>query len=205
MMEPLKPREQEVYDYICQVLRRSGFAPTVREIQDALGIKSTCTVHSYLDRLEQKGYIKKSPGKSRTIRTSEVESQVRSETVHIPLVGQVAAGTPILAVENIERHIDFQFTGRAYNPSELYALRVKGNSMINVGIHSGDIIIVKKQSHAENGQIVVALIEDEATVKTFYRENGRFRLQPENDTMQPIIVKELMVLGRVVACIKYFD
>lgn len=194
-----------MYDYICQVLRRSGFAPTVREIQDALGIKSTCTVHAYLDRLEQKGYIKKSPGKSRTIRTSEVESQVRSETVRIPLVGQVAAGTPILATENIERHIDFQFTGRVYNPSELYALRVKGDSMINVGIHSGDIIIVKKQSHAENGQIVVALIEDEATVKTFYRENGQFRLQPENDMMQPIIVKELMVLGKVVACIKYFD
>lgn len=204
-MEALKPKEQEMYDYICQVLRRSGFAPTVREIQDALGIKSTCTVHAYLDRLEQKGYIKKSPGKSRTIRTSEVESQVRSETVRIPLVGQVAAGTPILATENIERHIDFQFTGRVYNPSELYALRVKGDSMINVGIHSGDIIIVKKQSHAENGQIVVALIEDEATVKTFYRENGQFRLQPENDTMQPIIVKELMVLGKVVACIKYFD
>ena len=204
-MEPLKEKEQEMYDFICQVQRRSGFAPTVREIQEALGIKSTCTVHSYLDRLAQKGYIKKSPGKSRAIRTSEVESQVRSDTVRIPLVGQVAAGTPILAVENIERHIDFQFTGRAYNPGELYALRVKGDSMINVGIHSGDIIIVKKQAHAENGQIVVALIEDEATVKTFYRENGHVRLQPENDTMQPIIVKELMVLGKVVACIKYFD
>lgn len=204
-MEKLKPKEQEMYDYICQVLRRSGFAPTVREIQDALGIKSTCTVHAYLDRLEQKGYIKKSPGKSRTIRTSEVDSQVRSETVRIPLVGQVAAGMPILAVENIERHIDFQFAGRTYNPNDLYALRVKGSSMINVGIHSGDIIIVKKQSHAENGQIVVALIEDEATVKTFYRENGHFRLQPENDTMEPIIVKELAILGKVVACIKYFE
>lgn len=204
-MEQLKPKEQEMYDYICQVLRRSGFAPTVREIQDALGIKSTCTVHSYIDRLEQKGYIKKSPGKSRTIRTSEVDSQVRGETVRIPLVGQVAAGTPILATENIERHIDFQFTGRAYNPNELYALRVKGSSMIGVGIHSGDIIIVRKQSHAENGQIVVALLEDEATVKTFYKENGHFRLQPENDTMQPIIVKELAILGKVVACIKYFE
>ena len=204
-MEQLKPKEQEMYDYICQVLRRSGFAPTVREIQDALGIKSTCTVHSYIDRLEQKGYIKKSPGKSRTIRTSEVDSQVRGETVRIPLVGQVAAGTPILATENIERHIDFQFTGRAYTPNELYALRVKGSSMIGAGIHSGDIIIVRKQSHAENGQIVVALLEDEATVKTFYKENGHFRLQPENDTMQPIIVKELAILGKVVACIKYFE
>ena len=204
-MEKLTPKEQAMYDYICQVLRRSGFAPTVREIQDALGIKSTCTVHSYLDRLEQKGCIKKSPGKSRTIRTSEVDSQVRSETVRIPLVGQVAAGMPILAVENIERHIDFQFTGRAYNPGDLYALRVKGSSMINVGIHSGDIIIVKKQSNAENGQIVVALIEDEATVKTFYREKDHIRLQPENDTMEPICVKELAILGKVVACIKYFD
>lgn len=204
-MEKLNPKEQEMYDFICQVLRRSGFAPTVREIQDALGIKSTCTVHSYLDRLEQKGYIKKSPGKSRTIRTSEVDSQVRSETVRIPLVGQVAAGTPILAVENIERHIDFQFTGRVYNPNDLYALRVKGSSMINVGIHSGDIIIVKKQSHAENGEIVVALLEDEATVKTFYRENNHFRLQPENDTMEPILTKELAILGKVIACIKYFE
>lgn len=204
-MEPLKPKEQELYEYICQVLRRSGYSPTVREIMDALDFKSTCTVNNYLDRLEAKGYIKKSPGKSRTIRTSEVDSQVRSNSVKIPLVGQVAAGTPILAVENIERQIEFQFDGKAYNPSELYALRVKGDSMINVGIHSGDIIIVKKQSHAENGEIVVALIEDEATVKTFYRENGHFRLQPENDTMQPIIVNELMVLGRVVACIKYFD
>lgn len=204
-MEKLNPKEQEMYDFICQVLRRSGFAPTVREIQDALGIKSTCTVHSYLDRLEQKGYIKKSPGKSRTIRTSEVDSQVRSETVRIPLVGQVAAGTPILAVENIERHIDFQFTGRVYNPNDLYALRVKGSSMIGVGIHSGDIIIVKKQSHAENGEIVVALLEDEATVKTFYRENNHFRLQPENDTMEPIITKELAILGKVIACIKYFE
>ncbi|MBQ7364278.1 MAG: transcriptional repressor LexA [Clostridia bacterium] len=204
-MEKLTLKEQEMYDYICQVIRRSGYSPSVRDIQEALGIKSTSTVHAYLDRLEQKGYIKKSPGKSRTIRTSEVDSHVTSETVHIPLVGQVAAGTPILAVENIERHIDFQFAGRTYNPNDLYALRVKGDSMIEAGIHSGDIIIVKKQGYAENGQMVVALLEDEATVKTFYKENGHIRLQPENSTMQPIIVKEVMILGKVIAAIKYFE
>ncbi|MBR2987626.1 MAG: transcriptional repressor LexA [Clostridia bacterium] len=204
-MEKLTFKEQEMLDYINQVIRRSGYSPSVRDIQEALGIKSTSTVHAYIDKLVQKGYIRKSPGKSRTIRTSEVESKTTGESVKIPLVGQVAAGTPILAVENIERHIDFQFTGKSYNVNDLFALKVRGNSMINAGINTGDIIIVKKQGYAENGQMVVALLEDEATVKTFYREKDHIRLQPENDTMQPILTKEVMILGRVIAAIKYFD
>lgn len=203
-MEKLTLKEQEVYDFICQNLRRAGYSPSVRDIQNALGIKSTSTVHAYLDRLEAKGYISKTAGKSRTIRTSEVDTRSAGESVKIPLVGQVAAGTPILAVENIERHIDFPLNGKNYSAKDLYALRVKGESMIEVGIASGDIIIVKKQGYAEDGQIVVALIDDEATVKTFYRENGKIRLQPENATMKPIIVDSALVLGRVIAAVKYF-
>ncbi len=203
-MEKLTPKEQEIYDFICQNIRRAGYSPSVRDVQNALGIKSTSTVHAYLDRLEAKGYISKTAGKSRTIRTSEVDTHTSSESVRIPLVGQVAAGTPILATENIERQIDFPLGSIAYSAKDLYALRVKGQSMIEVGISSGDIIIVKKQSYAENGEIVVALLDDEATVKTFYRENGKIRLQPENATMQPIITDSALILGKVIACVKYF-
>lgn len=203
-MEKLTVKEQEVFDYLRENIRRVGYAPSVRDIQNALGIKSTSTVHAYLDRLEAKGYISKTAGKSRTIRTSEVNTATTGESVKIPLVGQVAAGSPILAVENIERHIDFPLNGKSYNPNDLYALRVKGQSMIEVGIASGDIVIVKKQGFASDGEIVVALIDDEATVKTFYRENGKIRLQPENATMAPIIVDRALILGRVIAAVKYF-
>ena len=198
-MEKLTVKEQEVYDFICQNLRRAGYAPSVRDIQNALGIKSTSTVHSYLDRLEAKGYISKTAGKSRTIRTSDLDTRTSGESVKIPLVGQVAAGSPILAVQNIERHIDFPLGNKTYSANDLFALRVKGESMIEVGIANGDIIIVKKQGYAENGQIVVALIDDEATVKTFYKENGHIRLQPENSTMEPIYADEVTILGKVVS------
>lgn len=203
-MEKLTLKEKEVYDFICNTLRRAGYSPTVRDIQNALGIKSTSTVHSYLDRLEAKGYISKTAGKSRTIRTSETKSRSPGESVRIPLVGQVAAGTPILAVENIERHIDFPLNGRSFSANDLYALRVKGESMIEAGIADGDIIVVKKQAFANDGEIVVALLGDEATVKTFYREPDRIRLQPENSTMEPIYTKSVLILGRVVAAVKYF-
>ena len=176
----------------------------MRDIQTALNFKSTSTVHACLDRLEQKGYISKKAGKSRTIRTSEIDTNSSGDSVKIPLVGQVAAGTPILAVQNIEKQIDFPLNGKNYAASDLFALRVKGESMIEAGIASGDIIIVRKQSYAENGQIVVALIDEEATVKTFYKENGHFRLQPENQTMQPIIVDSVLLLGKVIAAVKYF-
>lgn len=203
-MEKLTVKEKEVYDFICLNQRSAGYPPSVRDIQTALGFKSTSTVHSYLDRLEAKGYISKTAGKSRTIRTSEVDTRPSGESVKIPLVGQVAAGTPILAVQNIEKHMDFPLNGKTYAASDLFALRVKGESMIEAGIASGDIIIVKKQGYAENGQMVVALIDDEATVKTFYKENGHFRLQPENSTMQPIIVDSVLILGKVIAAVKYF-
>lgn len=202
--EKLTVKEQNMLDYIRTTLRSTGYSPTVRDIQTALNIKSTSTVHAYLDRLEAKGYISKSAGKSRTIRTSDVEARGSGDAVKIPLVGQVAAGQPILAVENIERHIDFPLDGKHYAPNELYALRVKGQSMIEAGIANGDIIIVRKQAVANDGDIVVALIEDEATVKTFYREKGKIRLQPENSTMQPIIVDRALILGKVIAAVKYF-
>ena len=204
--EGLTPKEREIYEYVRSNICRAGYSPSVRDIQTALSIKSTSTVHAYLDRLEVKGYIVRSPGKSRTIRTSGIDQQLPGESIKIPLVGQVAAGYPILAVENIEGHIDFPLNGARYSASELYALRVRGESMINAGISDGDIIVVKKQQNAENGEIVVALIDDEATVKRFYRENGYIRLQPENPSMEPIIIKDrpLLVLGRVIGAIKYF-
>lgn len=206
MKEDLTPKEREIYEYIRSTIYRTGYSPSVRDIQKALGIKSTSTVHAYLDRLEAKGYIVRSPGKSRTIRTSGPDRDDLGESIKVPLVGQVAAGTPILAVENIEGQIDFPLDGARYASSELYALRVKGESMINAGISNGDIIIVRKQRSAENGDIVVALIDDEATVKRFYRENGYIRLQPENTSMSPIIIKDspLLVLGKVIGAIKYF-
>lgn len=203
-MEKLTVKEQAMLDYIRTTIRTTGYSPTVRDIQTALNIKSTSTVHAYLDRLEAKGYISKSAGKSRTIRTSEVETRAGGESVRIPLVGQVAAGQPILAQENVERHIDFPLGSKQYASKDLFALRVKGQSMIEAGISNGDIIVVKQQQVANDGDIVVALIEDEATVKTFYRENGKVRLQPENSTMQPIIVDTVYILGKVVAAVKYF-
>lgn len=177
--------------------RDDGIPPTVREICRALSIKSTSTVHKCLLELEQKGYIVKSPGLNRSLRLTGTTAPMR-----IPLVGTVTAGQPILAVENVEQYIPFHAQG--HSASELFALRVRGESMINAGIFDGDIIVAKRTSYAANGEIVVALIEDEATVKTFYKEYGQYRLQPENDTMEPIIVDELSVLGKVIALIRYF-
>lgn len=203
--EKLTPKEKNVYEFIRKVIRCSGYAPSVRDIQDSQGIKSTSTVHAILDRLENKGYIQKTAGKSRAIRTNDAEVQAPAGSISLPLVGAVAAGAPLLAVENVEQQIVFPLMGRSYAAGELYALRVKGESMINVGIHNGDIVVVRKQNAAEDGQIVVALLENEATVKTFYREKDRIRLQPENDTMRPIYAKEVLILGRVIACLTYFD
>lgn len=203
--EKLTPKEKNVYEFIRKVIRCSGYAPSVRDIQDSQGIKSTSTVHAILDRLENKGYIQKTAGKSRAIRTNDTEVQAPAGSMSLPLVGAVAAGAPLLAVENVEQQIVFPLMGRSYAAGELYALRVRGESMINVGIHNGDIVVVRKQNSAEDGQIVVALLENEATVKTFYREKGQIRLQPENDTMRPIYAKEVLILGRVIACLTYFD
>lgn len=202
-MEKLTPKEQRFYDYITETIRTEGYPPTVRDIQQALSIKSTSTVHAYIQRLEEKGAIIKSDRKSRSLR---INDPTPSQAIaHVPLVGTVAAGLPILAVENIEAYIDLPLTKRSLRSSDLFALRVKGESMIGVGIMDGDIIIVRKENVAENGEIVVALVGDEATVKTYYKENGYFRLQPENPTMEPIIVRdELFILGKVISVHRFY-
>jgi repressor LexA len=202
-MQTLTRREKEVYDYICATIAENGYSPSVRDIRDSLGIKSTSTVHAYINKLEEKGYIRKQDGKSRTLTPDDNLAAAKNKN-KIPILGQVAAGAPILAQQNIEGYIDFTAPlGNTYG--ETFALRVKGESMIEAGIFDGDVVIVRKCTYAENGQIVVALIEDEATVKTFYKEDGHFRLQPENKTMEAIIVDEVALLGRVVASFRQYE
>ena len=203
-MQALTRREKEVYDYICSTIEQNGYSPSVRDIRDNLGIKSTSTVHSYISRLEEKGYINKAEGKSRTLTLGDDAPAGAKNRSRVPILGQVAAGLPILAEQNIDGYIDFPANGKRL-PGELFALRVKGESMIDAGIMDGDIVVVCRTSYVENGDIAVALVEDEATVKTFYRENGHFRLQPENKTMKPIITKELYILGKVIANVRYYD
>lgn len=203
-MEPLTSKEKVFYDYIADAIHAQGYPPSVRDIQQALNIKSTSTVHSYLQRLEEKGYIRKTDRKSRSLRVSD-PTPASSDVAHVPVVGTVAAGIPILAAENIEGYVDVPLIRRSLRSSDLFALRVKGESMIGVGIMDGDIIVIKKENVAVNGEIVVALVGDEATVKTYYQENGHFRLQPENPTMAPIIVEdELLILGKVVSVHRFY-
>ena len=201
-MQALTRREKEVYDYICATIEDNGYSPSVRDIRDDLGIKSTSTVHAYINRLEEKGYIKKQDGKSRTVTPEDALSAMKNKN-RVPILGQVAAGLPILAEQNIEGYIDFVAPSKSLR-GELFALRVKGESMIEAGIMDGDYVIVCRTSYVENGDIAVAIIGDEATVKTFYREDGHFRLQPENSSMKPIITQELYVLGKVIANIRYY-
>lgn len=201
MKQSLTEKENEMYRYICSATDKNGYSPSVRDIQEALGIKSTATVHSYLNKLEAKGYIQKAQGKSRTLRVETEASSSRS--VNVPIVGQVAAGMPIIAQENCEGYIEF-CPPRGVLRGELFALKIKGESMIEAGILDGDYVIVNRTSYVENGDIAVVLLGEEATVKTFYRENGGFRLQPENRTMQPIFTKEVYILGKVIADIRYY-
>ena len=192
-MEKLKPKEQKVYNYIVNSVKNNGFAPSVRDIMNDLGYKSTSTVHMYLNRLDTLGYIRKEDGKSRAISVVNEDMPTVSA---VRVLGTVTAGQPILAEEDFDGYIGY--IGRT-SAEEMFALKVKGESMIEVGIMDGDMVIAEKTCYAENGEIVVALIENEATVKRFFREDGHYRLQPENSTMEPIIVDEVLILGRVVA------
>ncbi|MBQ4591522.1 MAG: transcriptional repressor LexA [Clostridia bacterium] len=206
-MTKLSPKEQLVFDYIKENIKTRGYSPSIRDICAALNIKSTSTVHTCLERLEEKGYIQKEDGKSRTVRIEGLNTADAAEnpdSLSIPIIGRVTAGTPILAVENYEGYIHYPAGLRSLPENEMFALRVSGNSMIEAGILDGDIVIVEKTPIAENGDIVVALIDDEATVKTFYKEDGHFRLQPENRAMLPIIVNSLMILGKVITSIRYY-
>lgn len=191
----LNVQEQRVLDYIKEQIREFGYPPSVREICAALGFKSTSSAHQYIWRLADKGYISKKDLKTRAIRIVGTES-----TIALPVVGKVAAGEPILAQENIEDYFSIgeSFFNRDSLQNDNFILKVQGESMINAGINNGDYIIVSKQETARNGQIVVAMIDGEATVKTFYKEKDYIRLQPENDTMEPIISKNVEILGKVI-------
>ena len=192
----LSAKQQEILDYIKEETIKKGYPPTVRDICEAVNLKSTSSVHAHLSTLERNGLIRRDPTKPRAIEIIDEGFQmVRQEMTSIPIVGQVAAGQPILAEENISGYFPLPVE---YVPnSETFVLKVKGDSMINAGIHSGDSIFVQSCNSAHNGDIVVALIDDSATVKTFYKEKDHIRLQPENDTMEPIIVKECTILGKV--------
>jgi len=196
-MKPLTKSQQKVYDYIRQCAQDNR-VPSVREICAVTGLKSTSTVHLHLKTLEEKGLIERDKGLNRCIRLSGSE-----KSSQVPIMGRVTAGMPILAVEDIEGYVPVSESLR--RGRELFALRVCGESMINAGILDGDIAVVHRTPVAENGDIVVALIEDEATVKRFYKENGHFRLQPENDAFEPIIVDEVVLLGKVVAIYRNFE
>lgn len=198
----LSKKEKLVFDYLVNSINENGYAPSVRDIGSSLGIKSTSSVHLYLHNLEAKGFIEQDANKKRTIRICAPYARVSGK---VPLLGAITAGSPILAVENFEGYVDLPWNTAKYSADELFALKVKGESMIDAGILDGDVVIVRKSAYADNGQIVVALMEDEATVKTFYKENSHFRLQPENKTMKPIIVNEVVLLGVVVASFRQYE
>lgn len=189
-------KQQEILDYIKNEILKKGYPPTVREICETVHLKSTSSVHSHLESLEKNGYIRRDPTKPRAIEICDDSFQmVRTEMVSIPVVGNVAAGQPILAEENIEEY--FPVPADVVPKGESFILKVRGDSMVNAGILNGDRVFVNMCNTAENGEIVVALLDDSATVKRFYKENGHVRLQPENDFMEPIIVDNCRILGKV--------
>ena len=198
----ISDKQREILEYIKNEILNKGYPPAVREICEAVHLKSTSSVHSHLETLEKNGYIRRDPTKPRAIEILDDDFNLtRREIVNVPMLGQVAAGEPILATENIENY--FPIPAEFMPNKDTFMLRVKGESMINAGILNGDSVLVKQQPNAENGDIVVALVDDSATVKTFYKEDGHFRLQPENDTMDPIIVDECTVLGKVFGVFRF--
>ena len=195
--EQLSDKQQQILEFIKRRILDKGYPPAVREICEAVNLRSTSSVHSHLETLERKGYIHRDPTKPRAIEITDDDFNLaRREIINIPVVGTVTAGEPILAVENIEEY--FPMLPNHISNKNTFMLHVRGESMINAGVLSGDHILVKQQDTAENGEMVAALIDDSATVKTFYHENGHIRLQPENDTMDPIIVSEVSIIGKVV-------
>lgn len=196
-MRPINDTQQKIYEFLCE-RSQCGVPPSVREIGAAVGLRSTSSVQANLDALEDAGYIERDPLLKRSIRVLGQAENVTS----VPLLGTVTAGMPILAVEQIEGYIPYN--GRVSRDKSLFALKVRGESMLWAGILDGDIVIAEKTPSAVNGEIVVAMIEDEATVKRFYKEKGHFRLQPENDAFEPIITNEVIILGKVIALYRYY-
>jgi repressor LexA len=196
-------KQLEILEYIKSQILGRGFPPSVREICEAVNLKSTSSVHSHLETLEKNGYIRRDPTKPRAIEIlDDTFNLTRRELVNVPLVGSVAAGEPLLAQENIENY--FPIPMEFMPNDQTFMLKVKGESMINAGILNDDMVLVAQAQTASNGDMVVALVEDGATVKTFYKEKGYYRLQPENDTMDPIIVKEVSILGKVIGVFRFF-
>ncbi|RHC58031.1 transcriptional repressor LexA [Enterocloster bolteae] len=201
-MPSITNKQLEILEYIKNTILSEGYPPALREICEAVHLRSTSSVHAHLATLEKNGYIRRDPAKPRTIEIlDDLFNFSTREMVNIPVVGTVAAGEPILAEERVEDYFPFP-AEVLHTDKEVFMLRVKGESMINAGIKPGDKIMVEQQDTAENGEIVVALIEDSATVKRFYKEQDHYRLQPENDTMEPIIVSDVQILGKVVGLIR---
>lgn len=200
----ISEKQKEILEYIKSEILNKGYPPAVRDICEAVHLKSTSSVHSHLETLEKNGYIRRDPTKPRAIEIIDDNfNLVRREVVNVPLIGRVAAGEPLLAVENVETY--FPIPAELMPNAEAFMLKVKGESMVNAGIFDGDNILVQCQSTARDGDMVVALVDDSATVKTFYKEDGCYRLQPENDTMEPIIVEDCTVLGKVFGVFRLFS
>ena len=197
-------KQREILEYIKEMILKKGYPPAVREICEAVHLKSTSSVHSHLESLEKNGYIRRDPTKPRTIEILDDDfALTRRELVNVPVIGTVAAGVPILAEQNIEDYLPIP--AEILPNKEVFMLKVKGNSMIEAGIYNGDKVIVAKQPNAENGDKVVALVDDSATVKTFYKENGQFRLQPEKSSMDPIILDQVEILGKVIGLFRMMN
>lgn len=199
----ISDKQREILEYIKNEILNKGYPPAVREICEAVKLKSTSSVHAHLETLEKNGYIRRDPTKPRAIEIVDDNFNLtRREMVNVPIIGKVAAGMPILAVENVENYFPIPMEFMPNEPT--FMLNVQGESMINVGIYDGDMVLVKQQTTASNGDIVVALVDDSATVKTFYKEDDYFRLQPENDSMDPIIVYDVSILGKVIGVFRFF-
>lgn len=200
--EPLTAKQEQIYNFIKSEISSKGYPPSVREICDAVNLSSTSSVHAHIKTLEKKGYIRSASSKNRAIEIldDDFNALARREITNVPLIGKVAAGTPILATENVVDYMPFPV--EALPNQETFMLTVKGDSMINMGIFDGDNLLVQKQNTARNGEVIVALVEDSATVKRFYKEKGHIRLQPENDDMDPIIVDDCAILGKVIGLIR---
>ena len=199
----ISAKQKEILEFIKDQILTRGFPPSVRDICEAVHLKSTSSVHAHLETLEKNGYIRRDPTKPRAIEIlDDTFNLTRREVTNVPLVGRVAAGEPILAQENIENY--FPIPVEMLPNNNTFMLTVKGESMINAGILDGDYVLVEEQHTASNGDMVVALIEDGATVKTFYKEEGMIRLQPENDFMDPIIVRDVQILGKVIGVFRFF-
>lgn len=204
----ISAKQQRVLEYIRSFTREHGYPPAVRDICQGLGLKSTSTAHGYLERLEKNGYIRRDPSKTRAIELIEEDSALSEESfvsaVNVPLLGQVAAGRPILAEENLEEYLAMPKSMVPYDDKNTFALEIRGESMIKAGILNGDKIIVRQTQVAENGDIIVAMIENEATCKRFFKEKDRIRLQPENDLMEPMYFDNVQILGKVIGLIRNY-